>query len=75
LIGHCPKACKQYAGDANCCAPKCPPKCTSTRRGSCAATGVPECGKIAGCCPDHFDELFGAVSFGGEAGKTKGDDE
>jgi len=69
LIGFCPKDCKQFQGDANCCAPKCPPKCTSKRRGSCAATGVEECGQIPGCCPDLFDELYGQVSFEARKGR------
>lgn len=29
-------------------------------RGSCEATGTEECGGIPGCCPEHFDQVFGA---------------
>ena len=30
------------------------------RRKECSAGGVNECDGIAGCCPEHFDIVFGA---------------
>jgi len=60
LWGECPAQCKEYMGNPDCCAPTCPPKCTNKRRGSCEATGTEECGGIPGCCPEHFDQVFGA---------------
>ena len=58
--GECPKRCKEFEGDPDCCAPTCPAKCTNRRRGECGAGGVPECDGIPGCCPEHFDIVFGA---------------
>jgi len=60
LWGECPRQCKEYMGNPDCCAPTCPAKCTNKRRGECGAGGVPECDGIAGCCPEHFNEVFGA---------------
>ena len=58
--GECPKRCKEFEGDPDCCAPTCPAKCTNRRRAECGAGGVPECDGIPGCCPEHFDIVFGA---------------
>lgn len=63
--GECPKECKKHQGDPDCCAPDCPFKCTNKRRNECSALGVNECGGIPGCCPEKFDSVFGAVTFGG----------
>ena len=30
------------------------------RRKECSAGGVSECDGIPGCCPEHFDLVFGA---------------
>ena len=38
-------------------------------RDECSSGGVPECDMIPGCCPQHFNELYGAVSFGDEDGQ------
>jgi len=62
--GECPKECKKYEGDPDCCAPKCPSKCTNKRRDECSANGVLECEGIAGCCPEKFTSISGAVTFG-----------
>lgn len=48
---------------------KCPPKCTCKRRGECSSGGVPECDMVPGCCPQHFNEVYGAVSFADEDGQ------
>jgi len=60
LWGECPKKCKEFAGNPDCCAATCPAKCTNRRRKECSAGGVNECDGIAGCCPEHFDIVFGA---------------
>jgi len=60
LWGECPAQCKEFMGNPDCCAPTCPAKCTNKRRGSCEASGAEECGGIPGCCPEHFDQVFGA---------------
>ena len=61
--GECPKECKKFKGDPDCCAPDCPAKCTNKRRNECNARGVSECNAIPGCCPEKFDSIFGAVTF------------
>ena len=70
--GECPKKCAKFKDDPKCCAPKCPAKCTNKRSAlwkisgtseKCRSEGVPECGGIKGCCPEHYDVLFGAVAF------------
>jgi len=48
---------------------KCPPKCTCKRRDECNPRGVEECDMVPGCCPQHFNELYGAVSFADEDGQ------
>jgi len=48
---------------------KCPPKCTCKRRCEGGASGVRECDMVPGCCPQHFNELYGAVSFADEDGQ------
>ena len=63
--GECPKECKKHKGDPDCCAPECPSKCTNKRRNECSARGVSECDGIPGCCPEKFDSIYGAVTFGG----------
>jgi len=67
--------CEEYPDLKECpdCCPerpkKCPPKCTCKRRCSGGSVGVPECDMVPGCCPEHFNELYGAVSFRDEDGQ------
>jgi len=60
LWGECPRQCKEFAGNPDCCAATCPAKCTNRRRSECSGGGVSECDGIPGCCPEHFDIVFGA---------------
>ena len=47
---------------------------TQLFRDECSSGGVPECDMVPGCCPEHFNELYGAVSFGDEDGQGNDND-
>jgi len=67
-LGFCSSKCKEFEGNPDCCAPTCPAKCTNKRRGECSAGGVPECGGVAGCCPERYDIVYGVGLYADEDG-------